>query len=238
MDRAQQSRDPQEELETSHDDDHGGAPSHGATSDGGQAKAGDAPAPAGAGGAKGAGAWNASPGVMSAMGLEVGSAGGDKLEGITTPPEGQASGLAIPDVKKTLEDKKTLMQKAGIPASPSSGDLGARGAATPAAPAPATTPAAPAPAAKPAAPAPAAKPAAAAPAAKTAGAGDGTPPVDALLSELEHGTDPAARIKAAQQLARSTSPKARPALERAARDQDTAVASAARKALDQLGTAR
>jgi hypothetical protein len=62
--------------------------------------------------------------------------------------------------------------------------------------------------------------------------------VEAMIDQLEHSEDPAARKHAAEALGKSKSPRARPALEKALRDRDPGVVAAATRALSQLGQLR
>ncbi len=69
---------------------------------------------------------------------------------------------------------------------------------------------------------------------KKDGQADGAGSVEAMIEQLEKGDD-AARKKAAESLGKLKSPKAKPALEKAMRDPNPAVAQAAMKALRDLG---
>jgi hypothetical protein len=201
---------------------------------------------------------------MSAMGLGGGGGGGGSgnkaLEGITEPPKGRPGGQVTPDVAKQLNDKKQLIAAAGggagggAPAAASGGSTapGSGGAAKTAA-APAAGGGAPAGgtsapgggghAAKsphaPTAPTGPQAPAGGAPGANHgvggAAHGDGAGSVEAMIEELEHGHDSGARVRAAEALGKLKTPKAKPALEKATRDRDPAVAAAAVKALKQVG---
>jgi hypothetical protein len=122
-----------------------------------------------------------------------------------------------PDVSKQLNDKKQVIAKAG-----GGGASRAEGGQPQQAPA------------KPEAPKSPGGGGASGGSSAAAAHGDGAGSVEAMIEELEHGHDSGARVRAAEALGKVKSAKAKPALEKAARDRDPAVAAAAAKALKQL----